>query len=263
MLFGHVVWTCPPVFCWGVQILLSLLQFQVQTVQLNEHSYFVQASNRELGCVQVFAVAFFGCTSMAIAVWSSVIYGMFILAADIVFVIIFPQLTAVLYVPSCVSPAGAVAGFFLGLVLRIGAGEPIVDLPAWIHFPLYSESDGGQLFPFRTVSMLLSFAAIISISCVSRLALWNRLFSPCAGCEDDSGGRHRWCTGGDPATDNNLDADEEDGAGNSALECHRETDKGAEHGDGVNDLWIKWRGSKEELEMGCIQGQGQFRKLNG
>lgn len=103
---------------------------------------------------------------MVIALWSSVIYGIFILAADIVFVIIFPQLTAVLYFPKYSNPVGAISGFFIGLILRIGAGEPIIRLPAFIYFPFY---DKEQLFPFRTFAMLVSFVTTLAVTSVSRL----------------------------------------------------------------------------------------------
>ena len=102
---------------------------------------------------------------MAIALWSTVIYGVFILAADIVFVIIFPQLTAVLYLPKLVTSVGAIAGYLTGLVLRIGAGEPVLNMPVWIHFFLYDETSMmGHLFPFRTFSMLMSLLVILFVS---------------------------------------------------------------------------------------------------
>ncbi|GFS07167.1 high-affinity choline transporter 1-like [Elysia marginata] len=204
------------------------------------------ASKLELRCVQMFAVVFFGSISMAIAVLSDVIYGIFILAADIVFVIIFPQLTAVLFLPSYVNPAGAVAGFFLGLVLRIGAGEPIIDLPAWIHFPFYSDEEGGQLFPFRTVSMLLSFSAIIL---VTRLSRWigRRKQLGSDSC------RYKWFmgTGGlnpDPATQD-LNGENEVHVTQSNVEDLYKNMKGKN----TTITGIKLRNSVEDVEMDSMQ----------
>ena len=50
------------------------------------------------------------------------------MAADIIFVIMLPQLVCVLFF-SFSNTYGAFAGFFTGLVLRIGAGESYLSLP--------------------------------------------------------------------------------------------------------------------------------------
>ena len=97
---------------------------------------------------------------------------MFILAADVIFVIMLPQLSAVLFI-SCANTYGAISGYFIGLLLRLGAGEPYLSLPAVLHYPGFS-SDMGQLFPFRTFSMLCSFLSIILIS---KTAEW--IFTNC------------------------------------------------------------------------------------
>ncbi|KAH9514906.1 hypothetical protein Btru_021317 [Bulinus truncatus] len=136
------------------------------------------ASKIELRIVQVFAVIFFGCICMFIALTSSVIYGMFILAADFVYVIIFPQLTAIIYFGKFTNTLGATAGYFLGLVLRVGAGESVIAMPTWIYFPYFSE-EYGQLFPFRTFSMLLSFVTILSVTYLTRLNFVKHLFVKC------------------------------------------------------------------------------------
>lgn len=125
-----------------------------------------QASSKELRVIQIVSILFFGSLSMAIALWSSVIYGVFILAADIVYVIIFPQLTTILYLPKYCNPVGAICGFLVGLILRIGAGEDIIKMPAWIYFPFFNEM---QLFPFRTFAMLVSFVTVLAVTCVTRL----------------------------------------------------------------------------------------------
>lgn len=87
---------------------------------------------------------------------------MFILAADIPSTLLFPQLTCAVYIPD-VNGAGALAGFLVGLVLRIGGGEPLIDLPPFIHYPWYSLED-GQLFPYKTFTMMVSFMVIVSVS---------------------------------------------------------------------------------------------------
>ena len=195
--------------------------------------------------MQIFAVVFFGCVSMAIAIWSNVIYGMFILAADIVFVIIFPQLTAVLFFPSFVNSAGAFAGFFLGLVLRIGAGEPIVDLPVWIYFPYYSEEDGGQLFPFRTVSMLLSLGAIVLVTKLSRWAC----LATSAGCG------YKWFMGRNESNPNHLvRQDNHDGNEKDLTQYSNGNRETAGQCEASKRMWIRCQSSGEDVETDFIQG---------
>ncbi len=51
----------------------------------------------------------------------------------------------------------------MGLVLRLGAGEPYLSLDPIIRYPFHDE-DLGQLFPFRTFAMLVSFTCIVLVS---------------------------------------------------------------------------------------------------
>ena len=48
--------------------------------------------------------------------------------------------------------------------MRIAGGEPLIGLPAMIHYPGYDADEGYQRFPFRTFTMLLVFATIIGTS---------------------------------------------------------------------------------------------------
>ena len=54
-------------------------------------------------------------------------------------------------------------GYILGLVLRVGGGEDKIGFPSFIKYPFYDEVK-GQLFPFRTLSMIVSFVTIIVVS---------------------------------------------------------------------------------------------------
>ncbi|CAL1534675.1 unnamed protein product [Lymnaea stagnalis] len=143
-----------------------------------------KASKKELKIIHVSAVIFFGCACMFIALSSSVIYGMFILAADFVFVIIFPQLTAILYVPHLTNTIGAVCGFVVGLLLRLGAGDDILRMPVWIYYPFYDEVL-GQLFPFRTFAMLMSLFTVLIVTFLTRLEFVRRIFKKCENDSDE------------------------------------------------------------------------------
>ncbi|XP_012945168.1 high-affinity choline transporter 1 [Aplysia californica] len=215
------------------------------------------ASNRELRLVQIVSIVFFGAVAMAIALWSSVIYGVFILAADIVFVIIFPQLTAVLYLPKLCNSVGAVAGYLVGLVLRIGAGEPIINMPVWLRFFIYDEAQGKHLFPFRTFSMLVSLAVTLAVSVVFRLASnWLRgqgYAVPCAVSTDAGDDVGEGAAGKDAA------AGEYGGFRKVGVEnCYSGGDGESPSHVGRNGLRA---GSGEGYEMGSLMVEGKFRKL--
>ena len=96
------------------------------------------------------------------------IYALLHLCSDLVFVILFPQLVAALYIPF-VNTYGSIAAYLIGLLFRVTGGETLIGLPAAIHYPWYK--NGEQYFPFRTMSMLISFATLIGVS-----AMTNRLF---------------------------------------------------------------------------------------
>ena len=56
-------------------------------------SYFFQASDKEITWVHRLSVLVIGSISTIIALYVPTIYGLFILAADLVFVVMLPQLT--------------------------------------------------------------------------------------------------------------------------------------------------------------------------
>ncbi|WAR04232.1 SC5A7-like protein [Mya arenaria] len=126
-----------------------------------------KASDKELLWVQRLAILALGVIATLISLYVPVIYGLFILAADVVFVILLPQLTCALFFK--VSNAyGAVCGYLVGIILRFGAGEPYLNLNPFIFYPWFSETD-GQIFPFRTFAMLCSFVTILVISFFANL----------------------------------------------------------------------------------------------
>ena len=116
----------------------------------------------------VMRIAIFGvgaaATSMALSVGS--IYVLFHLCSDLVFMILFPQLCCVIYVKDA-NTYGSIMGYILGLLLRVAGGEDKIGFPAFIKYPFYDDVK-GQLFPFRTLSMLVAFATIIAVSYLAK-----------------------------------------------------------------------------------------------
>ena len=109
--------------------------------------------------IAIFGVAVLA-TSLSLLVNS--IYSLFALCSDLVYVILFPQLCCVIYLPGA-NTYGSFMGYILGLILRVGGGEKNIGLKPFIKYPYYNETD-GQLFPFRTLAMIVSFTTIVIVS---------------------------------------------------------------------------------------------------
>ena len=91
------------------------------------------------------------------------VYGLWFLCSDLVYVVLFPQLFCVVYIENT-NTYGSMVAYWLGIFLRLSGGEPLFNLPALIKFPMYDHDTNTQRFPFRSMSMLLSFALNIGIS---------------------------------------------------------------------------------------------------
>ncbi len=102
----------------------------------------------------------------SVATWLALtlksVYELWYLCADLVYVILFPQLVLALYFKSS-NHYGAIAGILVGLVLRFGGGEPIFGIEPFLPYPMNDPIEGLQ-FPFRTFAMLASLLTIIVVS---------------------------------------------------------------------------------------------------
>ena len=132
----------------------------------------MQASEREI--IWVMRVAIFGVGALATAMGITIdtIYGLWYLCADLVYVILFPQLVCVVYLPGT-NTYGSLFGYTIGFLFRLLGGEPLIGMPAVIKFPFYDEVDSVQRFPFKTVCMILSFSLIVSVSYVMKYIFEN------------------------------------------------------------------------------------------
>lgn len=113
------------------------------------------------------------------ALVTGTVYGLWSLSSDLVYVIIFPQLLSVLFVKGT-NTYGSVAAYLFGLLLRIGGGEPYLQLPPFIYYPGWTiekrihhitgeiEEIVIQKFPFKTVSMLASFLGNVAVSYLAK-----------------------------------------------------------------------------------------------
>ncbi|MEM1067376.1 MAG: sodium:solute symporter family protein [Planctomycetota bacterium] len=119
------------------------------------------ASDRELRIVIRAAILFIGAAATTLALSVQSVYVLWYLCADLVYVILFPQLVSVLFWKQA-NRTGAIAGALVGLVLRLGGGEPLLGLPAFIPYPW--QGPAGSDFPFRTLAMVSGLITIWFVS---------------------------------------------------------------------------------------------------
>ncbi len=123
----------------------------------------LQASEREIIWVMRGAILGVGILAMVMGIAIESIYGLWFLCADLVYVILFPQLVSVVYLKGT-NTYGSLSGYIIGLLMRLLGGEPLIKLPAAIQYPGYDADNNVQYFPFKTLCMLISFFTIIAVS---------------------------------------------------------------------------------------------------
>ncbi|WP_407637226.1 sodium:solute symporter family protein [Bacillus cihuensis] len=124
-----------------------------------------KASAGQLQKVIRSSIIIIGVGSTLIALNAKSVYALWYLSSDMVYCILFPQLTCALYY-KWANWYGALSGFIVALVLRVGGGEPLLGLPALIPYPLIE--DGTVYFPFRTTAMLAGLITILVVSYLTR-----------------------------------------------------------------------------------------------
>lgn len=142
-------------------------------------SSLLQASDNEIVWVMRITIFVFGALATAMALLTGSVYGLWYLSSDLVYVIIFPQLLSVLFVKGT-NTYGSVAAYIVGLLLRIGGGEPYLKLPPFIYYPGWViqerihhltgdvEHFVQQRFPFKSVSMVASFLGNVAVSYLTK-----------------------------------------------------------------------------------------------
>lgn len=142
------------------------------------------ASESEIMWVMRIAIFVVGGMATYMALTIPTIYGLWALCSDLVYVILFPQLLCVVHFPEWCNTYGSLFSYCLGLSIRLCGGEKLIGLPPLIEFPGFEPPSaleleeaaernrrpfGTQLFPFRTVAMILS---LITIPLISQLMVY-------------------------------------------------------------------------------------------
>ena len=82
------------------------------------------------------------------------------------YVILFPQLLVVVHFKQYCNTYGSVASYIIGMFFRIAGGEPLINLQPFIYFPGWNGEE--QMFPFRTLAMILSLISVVLFSILSQ-----------------------------------------------------------------------------------------------
>ena len=128
------------------------------------------------------AIVILGAAATVMAFKVQSVQALWFFTSDLIFVLLFPQLVFALFDPK-VNRIGSITAFAISLVLRLGGGEPLLNLPYFIPYPeLFAAVlpgdpkhwyDGStMLFPFKT---LATAVGIILLPLVSRLTIkWDK-----------------------------------------------------------------------------------------
>ncbi|XP_005495797.2 high-affinity choline transporter 1-like [Zonotrichia albicollis] len=139
-----------------------------------------KASETEVLWAMRTSMVVFGTGAAGLAFHSSSVYDLWFLSGELVYALLFPQLCCALFAPST-NTYGSAAGFLVGLLLRLLAGEPALSIPPVIHYPACSLLNGtySQLFPFKTFTVLLTLGTILAVSRLAKALFQNNLL-PCS-----------------------------------------------------------------------------------
>ncbi|XP_029378306.1 high-affinity choline transporter 1-like [Echeneis naucrates] len=124
-----------------------------------------QASERELQWAIRISVLLVGLVGTALAFGDDSVLAFLIVSGDLLYCLIFPQLVCVIHCRKA-NTYGAIAGYIIGLLLRLLSGEPLLGIPPVLLYPGWREEEGviEQCFPYRTLAMLSSVICITGVS---------------------------------------------------------------------------------------------------
>ncbi|VDI52539.1 solute carrier family 5 (high affinity choline transporter), member 7 [Mytilus galloprovincialis] len=138
------------------------------------------ASEREQIWVLRASTIVFGVIATSVSIYVRSIYALWVLCSDIIYVILFPQLTCAIYFSSA-NTYGSFVAFIVGLFFRVAGGEKTLGLDPIIRYPWHKVDDDGtvvQLFPHKTLSMLLSLFSLLFVSWFTNWLFDNGILSP-------------------------------------------------------------------------------------
>lgn len=120
------------------------------------------ASVREMVLLMRALIVLLGSGAAVLAVTVQSVAALWYLCGDVVYCLLFPQLTLALF-DSRANRTGALSGLAVAAFLRLGGGEATLGIPAFLPYP---EWTGMALvsFPFRTLAMVSGLVVAVVVS---------------------------------------------------------------------------------------------------
>ncbi|KAF7281571.1 choline transporter [Rhynchophorus ferrugineus] len=137
-----------------------------------------KASEMEIIWVMRLSILVVGVLATIMALTIPSIYGLWSICSDLVYVILFPQLLMVVHFKEYCNTYGSLTAYIIAFVVRVSGGEPLMHLPALIHYPGYDEVNQVQKFPFRTMAMLCSLVTLVVVSWASKHIFETGMLAP-------------------------------------------------------------------------------------
>ncbi|XP_012283006.1 high-affinity choline transporter 1 [Orussus abietinus] len=137
-----------------------------------------RASEMEIIWVMRVGIGVVGVLSTVMALTIPSIYGLWSMCSDLVYVILFPQLLMVVHFKEYCNTYGSLSAYIIAFLVRVSGGEPLMGLPALIHYPGYDEANDLQQFPFRTMAMLMSLVTLVGVSYGTQRAFLSGSLAP-------------------------------------------------------------------------------------
>jgi len=137
-----------------------------------------QLSVKQMKRIIRISIVLLGAAAVVMALKVQSVQALWFFTSDLIFVLLFPQLVFALFDPKA-NRVGSITAFTVSLVLRLGGGEPLFNIPHFIPYPeiftsnpaSWYDASGTLLFPFKT---LAAAVGCVLLPLVSRLtAKWN------------------------------------------------------------------------------------------
>ncbi|XP_043212002.1 high-affinity choline transporter 1-like, partial [Amphibalanus amphitrite] len=136
------------------------------------------ASETEIIWVMRVGIFITGALSTVMALTIPTIYGLWGLSSDLVYCILFPQLCMVVHFKHHCNTYGSLAGYIVGLMVRLSGGEDVMKIPPLILYPGYNYETKEQMFPFRTLAMVMCGITVIVVSRFTKYLFESHILAP-------------------------------------------------------------------------------------
>lgn len=110
-------------------------------------------------------IGIIGVTATVLALKIKSVYQLWFFCSDFVYCILFPQLVCALFFKRA-NWYGSLAGLIVSFSLRVGGGEPLLNIPITLPYPMIK--DGVVLFPYKTLAMLMGMLTIMVVSSLTQ-----------------------------------------------------------------------------------------------